>query len=280
MLQMGELSVSLLRDGQIKHDAGVIFGDVPKTSWEQLVRVDRRNRTSLGLKCILIQSAKQNMLIDTGVGNKEMDGDRASYGLGPSKLMRELRVAGIGPRDIDTVVYTHLHFEHSGGGTRLDRWGQLGPTFPKAEYLVQKQCWDEAIAPTERASRSYRQEDFVPLKEKGHLAFLDGDQQIIPGVSVKVTGGVTEGHQIVMIDTGSERVAFLGDLVPTHHHVNLNYIPASHRYPEDTLVQKRALLKRAENEGWLVIFGHGRVGDEAGYLERRKGELKFRSVEI
>ena len=120
----------------------------------------------------------------------------------------------------------------------------------------------------------------MPLDEKGQLAFLDGDQQIIPGVSVKVTGGVPEGHQIVMIDTGSERVAFLGDLVPTHHHVNLNYIPASHRYPEDTLAQKRTLLKRAENEGWLVIFGHGREGHEAGYLERRKGELRFRSVAI
>ncbi|MSQ40885.1 MAG: MBL fold metallo-hydrolase [Dehalococcoidia bacterium] len=281
MLQLGNLSLTLLSDGLIKFDGGVLFGDMPKSSWEQLVHVDRRNRLPVNMNCLLIRSAKHKILVDTGAGAKDVERQREEFGVGPSRLLRELRAVGVSPREIDLVILTHLHFDHCGGATRLDRWGQVVPTFPRATYLVQRGSWEEATTPSERGKVSYDSQDFTGLERTGQVAWLNGDSEVAPGVRVKVTGAHAQGHQIVLVDEGSERVAFLGDLVPTHHHLSLNCIAANDRFPEETLEQKRSYLQKAEREGWLVIFSHSSQGVQAGYVERRNGShLQVRQVGI
>ena len=280
MLKLGNLSLTLLSDGIIKLDGGVVFGDLPKISWEQMVRVDRRNRLGVGMNCLLIQSPTKTILVDTGAGSKNKEGFREEYGLGPSRLQRDLRAIGVTPRDMDLVILTHLHFDHCGGGTKMDRWGEVVPTFPRATYLMQRACWEEATAPSERSKPTYEPLDFLPLEQRGQVAWLDGDCEVIPGVSVEVTGAHAQGHQMVLVDEGSERVGFLADLVPTHHHIDLACIAASDRFPEETLEQKRSYLERAEKEGWLVIFGHGYNEHRASYVERRNGKLHLRPVEL
>ena len=60
---------------------------------------------------------------------------------------------------------------------------------------------------------------------------LDGDREIFPGLNVIVTDGHAEGHQMVMFNHGGERVVFLGDLVPTPHHLNPAVISAFDHSP-------------------------------------------------
>ena len=122
-------SMRLISDGIIKFDGGSMFGQVPKTEWEERVNTDRKNRITLGLNCLLLQKAGRNILIDTGIGSKE------TYGLVPSRLVKGLKNVGITPKDIDMVILTHLHFDHCGGCTRLDRTGNLTPAFPKCHLL-------------------------------------------------------------------------------------------------------------------------------------------------
>ena len=160
----------------------------------------------------------------------------------------------ISAKDIDVVILTHLHFDHSGGCTKLDRTGTLVPTFPKAQYIVQRECWEEASSPNERCQDIHRWEDYNPIEERGQLELIDGDQEIFPGLWVKVTNGHSRGHQIVQLHHGGERIAFLGDLVPTAHHLDLGAISAYDQFPEDTLERKRELLGQAEKDGWLIIF--------------------------
>lgn len=272
-------SVKILSDGIIKYDGGAMFGQVPKMSWENSVNTDRKNRITLGLNCLLIQIGSKNVLIDAGVGSKELNGEKETYGLVPSRLTKGLKNLGLSPKDIDFVILTHLHFDHSGGCTRLDRGGDLVPTFPKAKYMVQNECWFDACSPNERCQHQHRQEDFKPIEENGQLELLDGDGEILPGLSVKVTDGHAKGHQVVMMNHGGERIALLGDLVPTPHHLNLAYISAMDQYPEDTLEKKREFLGRAEREGWLLIFSHG-TEYTSGYLERRNGGSYLRPVAI
>ena len=88
---------------------------------------------------------------------------------------------------------------------------------------------------SERASKdSYHRDDFLPLEEAGVLTLLDGDTDIAPGVRTKVTHGHSRGHQIVLIEAGSERIAYMGDLVPTPYHVPLASIAALDNSPNDT----------------------------------------------
>ncbi|MBF8268190.1 MAG: Lactamase protein [Dehalococcoidia bacterium] len=272
-------TIHLLSDGVMKSDGGSLFGQVPKVVWEQVAKADRWNRIGLGLNCLLIRTAHGNVLVDTGVGSKETGETREGYGLPSSKLGKGLREIGLSAKDIDTVILTHLHFDHSGGCTKIDRSGQTIPVFPKATYFVQRKCWEDAMNPNERGRESSHPEDFTCLQETGQLTLLDGDNEIVPGVSVRETGGHCRGHQIVQVNCGSEKVVFLGDLIPTQHHLALPYIAAYDQYPEDTLEIKRELLSQAAKKGWLVIFGHG-CGERAGYLEGRNGEITLRPVNL
>ena len=250
-------SIRLISDGIIKFDGGSMFGQVPKTEWEEKVTTDRKNRITLGLNCLLLQTAGRNILIDTGIGSKETNGLKETYGLVPSRLVKGLKSLGITPKDIDMVILTHLHFDHCGGCTRLDRTGNLTPAFPNATYYIQSSCWEEASQPSERCQGSYKQEDFVPIEESGQLELLDGDYELLPGLWVKVTGGHARGHQGVILNHGGEKVAFLGDLVPTPYHLNPVCTSAFDQFPEESLAMKRQLLDQAVKEGWLIVFSHG-----------------------
>ena len=272
-------SVRLISDGIIKFDGGTMFGKVPKVHWEDQVPTDRKNRITLGLNCLLVQIGDKYVLVDAGVGSKELDNEKETYGLVPSRLIKELRALEISPKDIDVVILTHLHFDHSGGCTKLDRAGNLVPTFPRASYVVQRNCWEDACSPNERCQDIHRTEDYHPIEEKSQLELIDGDQEIFPGLWVKVTDGHSRGHQIVLLHHGGERIAFLGDLVPTAHHLDLGAISAYDQFPEDTLEKKRELLGQAEKDGWLLIFAHGH-DRKAGYLEGTNGHARLRPVEL
>ena len=272
-------SLALISDGTIKTDGGAVFGQLPKSSWEQICPPDRRNRVSLGLNCLVIRNGDSCVLVDAGLGSKDPDQAKEHFGLTRSNLLKSLRAMGLTPRDITAVVLTHLHQEHSGGCTRLDRSGEAVPTFPNATYFFQRKAWDDAFHPNERACDHYRPTDFRPLQDRSQITLLDGDAEVAPGVRVRLTGGHCKGHQIVLVHHGGERVAFLGDLVPTHHHLKMAYISSTDTYPEDTLTIKKELVAEAEKCGWLVVFPHGLV-IRAGYLEKRMGDITFRPVEF
>ena len=278
-MKIGKLEINLLSDGMIKMDGGTLFGQVPKVIWEQLVRPDRRNRVRLGMNCLLIRSPEGNILVDTGAGSKSDDETREMYGLSTSKLTKSLRDVGLAPKDIHHVVLSHLHFEHAGGGTKINRRGSPVATFPHARYLVQRDAWDEATNPNERGKGFFCPDDFLPLLEREQVQFLDGDHELAPGVVLKVTRGHCRGHQVVIINHVGSRVAFLGDLIPTPYHLAPPSISAMDQFPEETLEKKRELLKVMERDGWLILFAHG-YETRAGYLERRDGRLSLKPTEV
>ncbi|MBI4199441.1 MAG: MBL fold metallo-hydrolase [Chloroflexi bacterium] len=271
--------LAVLSDGVIKLDGGSLFGQVPRVLWEQLLTPDRRNRVKLGLNCLLVWNDRHCVLIDTGVGSKEPDHLKDRYGLGTSQLARELRARGVAPAQVTAVVLTHLHFDHCGGCTRLNRSGVPVPAFPNATYYVQRAAWEEALNPNERSTASYHADDLMPLQKSGHLELLDGDTEVVPGVQVRVTHAHTQGHQAVLVTYGGERVLACGDLIPTPFHLRLPYIAAYDRCPEEVLAQKRALLEEAERNGWLLFFSHA-PEECLGYVDRRNGERSFRPVAL
>ena len=278
-MNFGKSSVNIVSDGTIMVDGGTVFGPVPKAHWELNVKPDRRNRVRLGLNCLLVQTPEANILVDTGAGSKRTERLKEQYALNGNKLLKSLRALGLTARDIDLVILTHLHFDHGGGCTKLDRSGNAVPTFPKAEYMVQKSCWDEARGPNERFEDSFHDDDFLPLEEKGVLKIIDGDTEVMQGVNVKVTDGPSRGHQIVLVERGSERIAFASDLIPTPYHLPLPHIAATDEYPNGTLERKKELLDMAVSGGWLMVFGHGH-DYRAGYVQQKNGSARLLPVEM
>ena len=256
-------TVNIISAGVMKVDGGCMFGTLPKAKWQGSVQPDRKNRITLGLNCLLLRTCDQTVLVDTGGGATANE----SLGLVPNRLSKNLRAIGVIPKSIDIVILSNLQFDHCGGAIRLDRAGSIVPTFPNARYYVQTALWEEACHPKERYFAISDTENFRSLVKRGQLELMDGDTEILPGLQVIVPGGSACGHQIVRFNHGGERIAFLGDLVPTPYHLNSVVIPAFDFSPQTTLVQKREVLVQAEREGWLLVFAHG-YDTKAGYLQR------------
>lgn len=278
-MKLGDTSIELVSDGNFLLDGGILFGAVRRTVWEAQLKPDRTNRVRLGLNCLLIQTGSENILVDTGAGGKRSERLKDAYGLSGNKLLTGLRRHGITARDVDKVVLTHLHFDHAGGCTKLDRSGDAIAVFPKAEYIVQQSAWDDANTRDERNDQLFHSGDFAPLYETGVLTLVNGDHEIAPGINLKVTNGHSKGHQIVLIEAGSERIAYMGDLMPTMFHIPIPVISSLDQVPNDTLDSKRDILRMAIDGGWLLVFGHANQ-HFSGYVEERNGQIQFAAKDL
>jgi glyoxylase-like metal-dependent hydrolase (beta-lactamase superfamily II) len=280
---LGDFRIHALEAGLQRLDGGAMFGVVPKPLWERRIPADERNRIPLGLRCLLVETPNELVLIETGLGNKEDDKFLGIYGVenraatgsdAPDRLHEAIRDAGFTADDVTVVVDTHLHFDHAGGNTYRDGEGQVRLAFPRARYVVQRGEWEWAHSANERTQASYLPHNFEPVEAAGAWHFVEGETEVVPGISVFLTPGHCPFHQSVLVRSAGQTACFLGDVVPTMAHLPLPWIMGYDVEPLRTLESKRALLRRAAAEEWLLVSTH----DPAvpwGYLqpdERSVGE--------
>jgi glyoxylase-like metal-dependent hydrolase (beta-lactamase superfamily II) len=154
---------------------------------------------------------------------------------------------------VDIVINTHLHFDHCGWNTRREG-EKLVASFPRARYFIQRGEWEHALAPTERDRASYVEEFFDPAKAQTEL--LDGNQEIVKGISVEVVPGHTRNLQCVRIESEGQQAYFISDLMPTRAHLPYPWIMSFDLYPMDTLANKRRLLPELAKNKVLIVFPH------------------------
>lgn len=262
---LGDFRIHALEVGTQRLDGGAMFGVVPKPLWERRIPADARNRIPLALRCLLVETASDLVLIETGLGNKENEKFLDIYGVDnaaapgspfPDRLQEAISQAGFRPDDVTVVVDTHLHFDHAGGNTFRDAEGQVRVSFPRATYHVQRREWEWAHHTNERTSASYLPYNYESVSEAGLFRFVEGEAEIVPGISVYPTPGHCPGHQSVLVRSGGETACFLADVVPTMAHLPLPWIMGYDVEPLVTRETKRALLRRAAEERWLLVSTH------------------------
>jgi len=261
---LGDVRIHALEAGVVRLDGGAMFGVVPKPLWERRIPPDARNRIPLAMRCLLVETRDALVLLETGLGNKENEKFLDIYGVDnaasdarwPDRLQEAVAAAGFSPADVSVVVDTHLHFDHAGGNTYRDAEGQVRLSFPSARYHVQRGEWEWAHRANERTSASYLGHNYDPVMEAGRLELVEGDVEIVPGVSVYRTPGHCPHHQSVLVSSGGETACFVADVMPTMAHLPLPWIMGYDVEPLVTLESKRALLKRAVDERWLLVSTH------------------------
>ncbi len=265
---VGGLRCHTLEGGRQRLDGGAMFGVVPRTLWQTRIEPDERHRIPLAMRCLLVEHPDGLVLIDTGLGNKEDSRFLDIYGVenqgleGATQLEDALASAGFLPRDIKWVVNTHLHFDHAGGNTTMDPdlendpRRHVRPTFPNATYVVQQGELEFARHTNERTRASYLPHNFEPIDAAGRWHLLQGDTEVLPGISVRLTPGHVPFHQVILLRDRGETAAFVADLVPTTAHLPLAWIMGYDVEPLRTLESKRAFLADAVREGWRLIFEH------------------------
>jgi glyoxylase-like metal-dependent hydrolase (beta-lactamase superfamily II) len=267
-MRAGQYEVYSIETGRFALDGGAMFGVVPKNLWEKTNPPDEWNRITLAARALLLRGGGRTILVDVGVGTKFNEKLRSIYRIDmrESDLLNSLDRHGVKPEGVTDVILTHLHFDHAGGGTTIVD-GKVVPTFPNARYWVQQRHWDAACTPTERDRASFYSQDFLPLREHGLIHFTDGEGEILPGISCRVVHGHTTALQCPLIEGENVKIFYCADLVPTIAHIALPWIMAYDLRPLVTLEEKRAILRTAADEGWIMFFEHD-PETEAVTLER------------
>jgi glyoxylase-like metal-dependent hydrolase (beta-lactamase superfamily II) len=279
-LTFGEIEVVRLLDGTFRVDGGAMFGVVPRTLWAAKAAPDGENRVTLALNCYLVRTPAANVLLDTGIGPDagRRIADFYSFDRRPG-LLAALEALGLGAGDIDLVVNSHLHFDHCGGNTAKRAGGTWAPTFPRARYVVRRGEWEQALHPVERDRPSYRPAALKPLADTGRLDLPEGDAPLAPGIEAVLVAGHTAHHQGIKVSSGGRTFFYAGDAVPTAAHVDLDYIMSFDLYPAATFEAKKALLARAEAEGWVLGFSHD-LRVPFGSLVRRGKRLDVEAAPV
>jgi glyoxylase-like metal-dependent hydrolase (beta-lactamase superfamily II) len=258
-MRFGDYRVEIIADAEFRLDGGAMFGVVPRSLWSRVCPPDEHNRIRLNTNCLFVETERERILIETGIGDKWSEKQTAIYGIARERPLSEsLRaVTGLGPEQVTIVVNTHLHFDHAGGNTTLDgESNEPVPAFPNARYFVSRAELEHAAAPHERDRASYMPENWLPVMKSGQLELKEPDYEVVPGLSMETVAGHSRTMQCFRLERGGRTLYGFADLVPMRAHVPLAWIMGYDLYPVETLEAKRRLLPQAAREGWLCLFYH------------------------
>ncbi len=251
----GGVTVALVQAGTFRSDAGALFGPVPRLLWSRWVtdEIDAENRLLQALNCLLVETPAGRVLVETGIGERLDDHDRAMRGYEGDPVVPALRAAGFDPATVDVVAMSHLHFDHAGGLLLADG----SRAFPRARIVAQRAEWEIAFESNSRIVASYDQPELRLVRDWGAEGWAEGEVEVLPGVSVVPTGGHSKGHQAVVVRApGGRTLAFFGDLCMRPWSANPRWVTAFDDFPLDSVAVKGELFRRAAEERWTIVLSH------------------------
>lgn len=174
-------------------------GDIIRDNTNMMYMVDPGKKITIPLLAWLLYDGSRYVLVDTG--GTPADGVRYMPYLQPAgcTLKEQLAVHGVSPEDIQTVIMTHLHWDHAGNNK----------LFSNAAFYVQRRELAYAAAPLAIQKGAYNQD----LIFQTSYQVIDGPHQIVDGISVIPTPGHSPGSQSVIVQTEEGKHIIVGDLI-------------------------------------------------------------------
>lgn len=251
-LPLGDFRITVLSDGTAPRELPDIMSK-PDEVRDALNASHEVLPIEVSINCFLIETGSKTILIDTGAGEL--------FGPNSGKLGANLNAAGHRPEDIDVVLLTHIHGDHSGGltvgGKRM---------FPNATVYVDRRDPDfwlstaaEASAPANRKTTFKQSHQTIDSYVRaGQLRTFDGATELFPGIRSVPEHGHTPGHTGYMIESRGHRLLVWGDIIhsaevqfrdPT---VTIDYDVD----PVQAIAARQQVLAEAAQQGYLVGGAH------------------------
>jgi len=257
-MKIGPYNLRAVDAGSFKLDGGAMFGVVPRVIWQKTNPADENNRIDMVTRCLLIEGPEGPILVDAGLGDKGDNKFRKIFAQEevPDGLSGELFRLGLRPADIKHVIITHLHFDHVGGLTARDEGGNPQPLFPNAVHWFQKGQLEWARNPSLRDRASYQPANWEPVIEAGLDRIIEGDQEILPGIKVRLVHGHTPSMQLVEVADEQSSLLYCADLIPLQAHIPLPVIMGYDLEAITTLEEKQRILADAASRDTILFFEH------------------------
>ena len=231
----------------------------------------------ISFQCFVVKTPTHRIMIDTCIGNDRQRRFDIFNNMNTS-FLADIAAAGCPAESINTVLCTHLHFDHVGWNTHRVN-GKWVPTFPNARYLFGKTEWEHwKTMPREGNEESMHLVDSIdPIIAAGLAEFVDTDFKIIPGVRLIPTPGHTPGHVSVHISSEGKEAVITGDLM--HHPVQIAVPEMKGNFCMDPVQSgktRRAFVERYANQPTLIIGSHF-PDPTAGWIASDENGWAFRT---
>lgn len=249
--------------GNFKLDGGAMFGVVPKSLWQRTNPPDSNNMIDVASRCLLVEDGERLLLIDTGMGSKQSEKFFSYYyRWGNYDLVSSIKNAGFSCDQITDVVFTHLHFDHCGGGSVWDESKSFyRPLFKNAKYWSNKNHWAWAKKPNPREKASFLSENLSPVESSGALSFISDHSPGFkhkPEINLEIlfVNGHTEKQMIPKIHYKNKAIVFAADLIPTSGHLPVPYVMGYDVRPLVSMSEKELFLKEAVENNYYLFLEH------------------------
>ena len=225
-------------------------------------------RVEVSLHGLVVESGGRRILVDTCAGHD--DHAERTLGLVQSvgtidhhqRSVRDaVEAAGWSAEDIDTVVCTHLHFDHIGG---VDG-------FPNARVVLAGDEWGYWSTATDTDDHESIDATLRPLVDGGRVDLVDPDHALTDEVRFVPTPGHTPGHTSVAISSAGESAVVTGDLV--HHPIELlapHWTMVADVDPAQCAASRRAFVDQY-GDGETLLLGTHFGGTSAGRFDASAG---------
>jgi glyoxylase-like metal-dependent hydrolase (beta-lactamase superfamily II) len=258
--QVGTMSCTVLSDGYVSYPTPWFFPDAAEDKLAHAL--EQRHLPSETVltpyTCLLVNTGRHTLLVDTGLGSNSSTS---------GAILARLEMAGVRPRDIDTVVLTHAHPDHIGGAVDGRDPRSLRPMFPNACYFISETEWEFWTAPhpdlrgmqlpdaAKAAMDSTARRSLAAVRHQ--VEMVDGETEILPGIHLIPAPGHTPGHLALLLASEGRQLLNLGDAAV--HPLHLEHPEWQNGFdlaPEGALATRRALLDRAAAEDMQVMAFH------------------------
>lgn len=187
-----------------------------------------------------LEGAGYKIVVDTGGPSPEGGKWQPYFRTENESLEKALAIIGVSPEEIDIVILTHLHWDHSSNNH----------LFPGARFIVQKKEYEYLLAPEPEVKAGYD----VELLLGTEYECVDGDCNIIPGVSVVLAPGHSSGMQCVVVETAGGKYILGGDLITLFENWEAKpHVPNGVYYDLDLIMES---LEKIDRITGTVLPGH------------------------
>lgn len=252
-MMLGTFEITVLSDGTAARPVDKIMSK-PDEIREILARNHQALPIELSINAFLINTGSMLLLVDTGAG--ELFGPQSG-----GRLVANLRAAGYSPEQVDAVLLTHIHADHSGG---LSIGGKR--VFPNAIICVDRRdpdFWldpvaEQAVPPAKRTTFEQSHATIDPYVAAGKLRPFDGATMLFPGIRSVPAYGHTPGHTAYLVESEGRRLLLWGDTI---HLAEVQFADPEVTIDYDVdcnaaVASRKALLAQAAEQGFLVGGAH------------------------